>query len=601
MTLPNKLRERLEIVASDMTTDELVELSIACAQANATGENVLEYTASITAVIVDRLAEATGDDILKLLIAFKQCRSVGVWAMGADFNTGVLSVIRKELEKGDPRGFVEWFKYDWNLRGFAAGMEDAAAVLASPVLLEVLEMLADQWKEAIERNLGNATAYYTDALKSYRRIADAYKALIPAAELWNTPADTHASLAASIAAARHKQQAGDMEGVAAQASGLISNFESMLNNSEAIATLAQDQELMSSWMDSYVIMGAVWNSETATKTLLQSEVFRKELFKPDGVGNSRVGLVSLMEDYSAFQNIVDSTAIVNELCQSPAACKTLFGKPGAYTQLFESKSYSTPFKYPEVSVTIFGDYEICQAYIHAQYIHPNDFGSYGVLESFFGSENMCKAIFENPTVFTSILLPKAKRLLAKLVAQPTARKALFSFPRYYRQFLRSGTACAALFANTDAIKEAIAKRSVLETMLESDTAIRALSKSKTAIEELTRNHNLELQKHRHKIAYAVRNNSNNILKKVYEGADSTVANLNAIVAKYPDSIVIATLGYATTPTDSSTIVHPNGVVAATGSDTASPQTVSTVSGISFTGCTFTEQGDGHAAIEVWQA
>lgn len=601
MTLPNKLRERLETVTSDMTTDELVELSVACAQANATGEDVLEYTASITAVIVDRLAEATGDDILKLLIAFKQCRSVGMWAMDADFNTGILSVIRKEMENNNPQALTEWFKYDWNLRGFAAGMEDAAAVLASPGVLQILETMAAQWKEEIERNPEDGTPYYADALKTYRRIADAYKALIPAAQLWNTPADTHASLVASIAAAKHKETAGDTKGAAAQASGLISNFESMLNNPEAVTTLAQDQELMSSWMDSYVIMGAVWNSNVATETLLQSEVFRKELFKPDGVGNSRVGLVSLMDDHSAFQNIVDNNAMVEELCQSPAACKTLFEKPGAYTQLFESKSYGVPFKYPHASATIFDNYKICQAYVNARHTHPSSEGTYGVLTKFFESENMCKAVFDVPTVFTSILLPKAKRVLVKLVEQPAARKALFSFPRYYRQFLQTGTACAALFANADARKEAFAKSSVLEAIFESTATIRALSKNEIAVEELTRNHNSELQKYRNKIAYAVRNNEKGAFKKVYEGAESTVANLNAIVAKYPGSLVIATLGYATTPTDSTTMTHKNGVTAATGSDAASPQTVSTISGISFTGCTFTEQGDGHAAIEVWQA
>ena len=600
MTLPNKLRERLEIVASDMSTDELVELSIACAQANAIGEDVFAYAGSIAAVVVDRMIEASGDDILKLLIAFKQCRSVGVWAMGADFNTGVLSVIRKEMENNNPQALAEWFKYDWNLRGFAAGMEDAAAVLASPGILQALEFLAAQWKEKMEDNPEEAVTY-VDALKTYRRIADAYKALIPAAELWNTPADTHASLVASIAAAKHKEAAGDAAGVAAQASGLISNFESMLNNPEALAPLAQDQELMSSWMDSYVIMGAVWNSETATKALLESEAFRKELFKPDGVGNGRVGLQCLMDDYSAFQNIVASVDMTDELCQSQAACKTLFGKPGAYTQLFESESYKVPFKYPDVSALILGDDKICREYIHARHTHPTVSGSYGILDQFFDSENMCEAIFDVPTVFASILHPKAKRFLAKALKHPTARKVLFSHPRYYQQFLGSGSACDVLFADLDAFKEAFANKSVFETIFESAVAVQALLKSEIAVEELTRNHNPELQEYRNKIAYTARNSRNLPLYKVYEGADSNVANLNAIVATYPGSLVIATLGYATTATDSCTMTHKNGVTAATGSDVASPQTVSTVSGISFTGCTFTEQGDGHVAIEVWQA
>lgn len=325
-------------------------------------------------------------------------------------------------------------------------------------------------------------------------------------------------------------------------------------------------------------------------------------FYPNGHNaKSRVGLVSLMDDYSAFQNIVDNNATVEELCQSQAACKTLFGKPGAYTLLFVSKSYAVPFKYQHASAAIFDNYKLCQAYVNARYTHPSGSGSYGIREKFFESENMCKAVFDVPAVFASILHPKGRQLQKMLVEQPAARKALFSFPRYYRQFLESGTACAALFANADAFKEAFANSTVLETMLEYDATIHALLKNEIAIEELTRNHNLELQKYRNKIAYAVRNNENRRLKKVYEGADSTVANLNAIVAKYPGSIVIATLGYATTPTDSTTMTHKNGVTAATGSDMASPQTVLTVSGISFTGCTFTKQGDGHAAIEVWQA
>ena len=77
-----------------------------------------------------------------------------------------------------------------------------------------------------------------------------------------------------------------------------------------------------------------------------------------------------------------------------------------------------------------------------------------------------------------------------------------------------------------------------------------------------------------------------------------VATLNATVAS-PLGFVFACLGYYSSASASTTMLHPDGTSAAIARSAMKPQTMVSIDGVSFNGATFTEQGDGHAYAELW--
>ena len=88
------------------------------------------------------------------------------------------------------------------------------------------------------------------------------------------------------------------------------------------------------------------------------------------------------------------------------------------------------------------------------------------------------------------------------------------------------------------------------------------------------------------------------VKKAALSADA-VTSVNAIVAA-PAGLVFATLGYFNDVASQSTsIFHPGGSLAAKAASTQRPTTVISVDGVSFDGATFTETGDGYVAVELW--
>ena len=88
------------------------------------------------------------------------------------------------------------------------------------------------------------------------------------------------------------------------------------------------------------------------------------------------------------------------------------------------------------------------------------------------------------------------------------------------------------------------------------------------------------------------------VKKAALSADA-VTSVNAIVAA-PAGLVFATLGYfSDVASQSTSIFHPGGSLAAKAASTQRPTTVISVDGVSFDGATFTETGDGYVAVELW--
>ena len=323
-TLPSNLAADIQAANDSTPLADLVKLGVALAQARDTEHDTFQAALKLKNLIAPHM----GEDPLKTLVGLKQCKTAGAASGG-----GVFSIMRgldgDELEA--------WLDKPENLAGFAAGMEDAAAVLASPGVIHILGSIVAGWQTAIG-TAPESVAEYSALAETHRRISEAYKALIPGAQMWEGPGDVHTGLVAVMAAAKHKQLTGDPAAMATAVAELSRGLEPMLNDPDTVATLGTNRELMSAWMDSYAIMGAVWNSATATETLLQSEVFRDELLKAKGEGGgARIGLVILTDDQTAWKIFMQSQVARSELWASQVARSELWASQVARSELWASQ------------------------------------------------------------------------------------------------------------------------------------------------------------------------------------------------------------------------------------------------------------------------
>ena len=321
-TLPSNLAADIQAANDSTPLADLVKLGVALAQARDTEHDTFQAALKLKNLIAPHM----GEDPLKTLVGLKQCKTAGAASGG-----GVFSIMRgldgDELEA--------WLDKPENLAGFAAGMEDAAAVLASPGVIHILGSIVAGWQTAIGAAPESVTEYSALA-ETHRRISEAYKALIPGAQMWEGPGDVHTGLVAVMAAAKHKQLTGDPAAMATAVAELSRGLEPMLNDPDTVATLGTNRELMSAWMDSYAIMGAVWNSDSATETLLQSEVFRDELLKAKGEGGgARIGLVILTDDQTAWKIFMQSQVARSELWASQVARSELWANMTAWTEALQ--------------------------------------------------------------------------------------------------------------------------------------------------------------------------------------------------------------------------------------------------------------------------
>ena len=322
-TLPSNLAADIQAANDSTPLADLVKLGVALAQARDTEHDTFQAALKLKNLIAPHM----GEDPLKTLVGLKQCKTAGAASGG-----GVFSIMRgldgDELEA--------WLDKPENLAGFAAGMEDAAAVLASPGVIHILGSIVAGWQTAIGAAPESVTEYSALA-ETHRRISEAYKALIPGAQMWDDPGDVHTGLVAVMAAAKHKQLTGDPAAMATAVAELSRGLEPMLNDPDTVATLGTNRELMSAWMDSYAIMGAVWNSDIATETLLQSEVFRDELLKAKGEGGgARIGLVILTDDQTAWKIFMQSQVARSEMWANMTAWTEALQHNTAWTELWNN-------------------------------------------------------------------------------------------------------------------------------------------------------------------------------------------------------------------------------------------------------------------------
>ena len=164
----------------------------------------------------------------------------------------------------------------------------------------------------------------------------------------------------------------------------------------------------------------------------------------------------------------------------------------------------------------------------------------------------------------------------------------------FRQLVSTYVGPAAMIANTTTWAAVIASSTAMAAVAASSTAMAAVIASSTARSAIiSKNSNFQTVRSTLKTMVTEK-----WVKKAALSADA-VTSVNAIVAA-PAGLVFATLGYfSDVASQSTSIFHPGGSLAAKAASTLKPTTVISVDGVSFDGATFTETGDGYVAVELW--
>ena len=196
----------------------------------------------------------------------------------------------------------------------------------------------------------------------------------------------------------------------------------------------------------------------------------------------------------------------------------------------------------------------------------------------------------------------------ELFASEVASRELFASEVARRELFASEVASRELFASEAARREVFASEVARRELFASEAASREVFNNAAALAELMKNtagqdaamrQNTNLQNNRGIIWNTLKNNTNKFVRQVAQANDG-VSALNTAANSYPNSIVIATLGFYNSSSSRTNMIHRTGGIAASMGTTSQPSFVGRVDGVSFKGCTFTETGDGQAAIEVWQ-
>ena len=250
-----------------------------------------------------------------------------------------------------------------------------------------------------------------------------------------------------------------------------------------------------------------------------------------------------------------------------------------------------------------------------------------VFAKWVGLAPVMDAVAGNPTAFSAVVgnraawglvvgsrvaseaVANSNDAMRVVVASEVARREVFASEVASREVFASEVARREVFASEVASREVFASEVASREVFASEEASREVFNSAAALAELMKNtagqdaamrQNTNLQNNRDIIWDTLKNNTNKFVRQVAQAYDD-VSALNPAANSYPNSIVIATLGYYNSPAYQTNMIHRTGGTAASMGTTRQPSSVTRVDAVSFKGCTFTETGDGQAAIEVWQA
>ena len=167
---------------------------------------------------------------------------------------------------------------------------------------------------------------------------------------------------------------------------------------------------------------------------------------------------------------------------------------------------------------------------------------------------------------------------------------------------KDSTAMAQIVNDATTMNAIAGSSTAMGAMASSAIALNKITKSSTAIAAITSSaNNSRLQAVRTTMYNTVVWNSTYFtqITRTYQDSVSSLNNST----KTANCIVFFAGGYWSSTSQYSNMFHPNGVQAVSANNYYRPTSVSSsqLSGTSFTNCTFTETGDGYAAIAVYQA
>ena len=179
-----------------------------------------------------------------------------------------------------------------------------------------------------------------------------------------------------------------------------------------------------------------------------------------------------------------------------------------------------------------------------------------------------------------------------------ARREVFASEVASREVFASEVASREVFASEVASREVFASEVASREVFNNAAALAELMKN-TAGQDAAMRQNTNLQNNRDIIWGTLKNNTNKFVRQTALVGDY-VSGLNPYANSYPNSIVIATLGYANDSSARTNMIHRTGETAASMGTINCPQSVTRADGVSFKGCTFTETRNGYLAMEIWQ-
>ena len=210
--------------------------------------------------------------------------------------------------------------------------------------------------------------------------------------------------------------------------------------------------------------------------------------------------------------------------------------------------------------------------------------------------------FSNIYEIGNKLTLKGLRTMQAVAASSTAMQAV----------LASSTAMQAVASSSTAMQAVLASSAAMQAVLASSTAMQAVASSSTAIAGICKSNYSTT-----KAVIKAINNNDDYVKKVFDTVTSDKSKFQNIVNQYndgvaslnqycntPNTIILCALGYYGGDSGSTSLFINNEAIKTsirTGGSNPSSVNRNNCSAIAVPSATFTENGDGYAAIAVYKA
>ena len=262
---------------------------------------------------------------------------------------------------------------------------------------------------------------------------------------------------------------------------------------------------------------------------------------------------------------------------------------------------------------VFQQKELLHGLYECTYISMNDREL--ILEAFVYLIENNKHIgeaFSNIYEIGNKLTLKGLRTMQAVAASSTAMQAVLASSTAMQAVLASSTAMQAVAASSTAMQAVLASSTAMQAVLASSTAMQAVASSSTAIAGICKSNYSTT-----KAVIKVINNNDDYVKKVFDTVTSDKSKFQNIVNQYndgvaslnqycntPNTIILCALGYYGGDSGSTSVfINNEAIKTSMRTGGSNPQSVNrnNCNAIAVPTATFTENGDGYAAIAVYKA